>query len=344
MMLINLKKILVYLAYLLPCVALLGCNEQAQKLEKAQAVAKSPATQERIQALLRKSTADLVFVEGGGFWMGDFGVLMDARAKQEDIPPRSNATPGDNLPFTVDEDNKPPKWVNLDGYSMQKYKVTYDDFDVYVAANALPAHPPEGEDTFHRVWRKSRTSGDVPAGVTWHQAKSYCRWLAQSTGLPFDLPTEAQWEYAASARTNSYRHPYPTQTGLLKENVTHPSHEKKKELTNYKGTVYPVGRFAPSKLGFYDLVGNGFDWIDDWYAADTYKKGPSDNPRGPDKGTLKVARGMSTGDGWMLGFPHLSRYGVPPEGEPNPDGGTYAPTQYGFRCVVNQPQPVVLQQ
>lgn len=332
----TLKRISLYLAYLLPSFALLGCNNDAQKTEQT---AKS-SVQESVRVLLHKSISNLVFVEGGGFWMGDFGVLMDASAKKGDIPPTPGATPGDNLPFTIHEDNKPPRWIRLSGYSMQKYKVTYDDFDVYIAANALPAHPPKGDEAFQRVWRKSRVSGDLPVGVTWYQAKAYCKWMADVSGLPFDLPTEAQWEYAASARVNSYRHPYPTQTGLLKEDVTHPSYEKLKEIMPPRAQVYPVGQFAPSKLGFYDLVGNGFDWVDDWYAADAYSKGPTENPRGPKDGTEKVARGKPPSEDWVLGFPHLGRYHFPPDGPVSSDGKRYAPAANGFRCVVNRSTPI----
>lgn len=332
-------KLFLYMTWLWTCAALSGCDSEARKLKEAKALAESPQTQERVKALVRKSTGDLVFVEGGGFWLGDFGPLMNDKAKANDIPPGPDAKPGDNLPFTIDEDNKPAKWVLLDGYSMQKYKVTYDDFDVYVAANALPAHPPEGDETMQRVWRKSRTSGDVPAGVTWHQAKSYCQWLAKVSGFPFDLPTEAQWEYAASARTNSYRHPYPTRTGLLIKNVTHPSFEKKKELIG-SGDLYPIGRFEPSQLGFFDLIGNGYDWVNDWYSPDAYAAGATKNPSGPKDGVDKVIRGWPPEESLTSGFPHLSRRHAPPQGKNNPEGGTYAPTDISFRCVVNHSHPI----
>jgi formylglycine-generating enzyme required for sulfatase activity len=323
---------------MLALAGLAGCDAQARKEKEARERAQSPQAQQRVKALLDKTRQQMVFVAGGGFWLGDFGLVMDGKAKANNQPPGPDAKLGENLPFTSDEDNKPPKWVTLDGYSLQSHKVTYDDFDVYVMANALPAHPPEGDETRQRIWRRSRLSGDTPADVTWHQAKAYCQWLGKVTGLPFDLPTEAQWEYAASSRTNSYRHPYPTQTGLLEEDVTHPSYEKKKSLQRGRFSVlYPVGRFSPSKLGFYDLVGNGFDWVNDWYAADAYQHGPVHNPLGPRTGTEKVHRGMSSGDGWTFGFPHLSRYHSPPEGKTNSKGERHPPIELGFRCALNQP-------
>lgn len=321
---------------------LTGCEWWAQR--QANQLAQSSETQAKVKALVEKSLKQLSPVRGGGFWLGDFGVLMDDQAKQHDMVPGPDAKSGDNLPFTSDEDNKPPKWVELDGFSMQQYKVTYGDFDVYVAANALPAHPPKGdEDGFHRIWQLARTADDVPAGVTWHQAKGYCQWLGKVTGLPFDLPTEAQWEYAASNRTNSYRHPFPTDTGLLEEGRTHPTFEQKKQLIGARGALYPIGRFAPSPLGLHDLVGNGFEWMNDWYAADAYQHGPAKNPQGPSAGSEKVLRGMPPKEDFVA-FRHLTRHHNDPALSLSHDGKKAFPFIWeSFRCAVNQqpskPQP-----
>ncbi len=319
--------------------ALSGCEWWAQR--QAQELAQSPQTQARVEALVAKSLKQLSFVEGGGFWLGDFGVLMDDQAKKNDLAPGPEARPGDNLPFTYHEDNKPPKWVELDGFSIQQYKVTYGEFDVYVAANALPVHPPQGDDDFHAIWQDARAGDDVPAGVSWHQAKGYCQWLGQVTGLPFDLPTEAQWEFAASNRTNSHHHPFPTDTGLKEEGRTHPTHEETKRLTgNRWGGLYPVGRYAPSPLGLYDLIGNGFEWMHDWYAADAYRNGPSANPRGPANGLERVLRGWATNED-IPAFPHLSRYHKNPDRLRSAvDNEPFPFVMESFRCVVNKPAPV----
>ncbi len=322
---------------MLLCTALGGCEWWAQR--KAQELAQSPQTKAQVDALVAKSLKNLSFVEGGGFWLGDFGMLMDDNAKKNDIAPGPDAKPGDNLPFTIDEDNKPAKWVELDGFSIQQYKVTYGDFDVYVAANALPVHPPEGDDIFHAIWQDARKSDDVPAGVSWHQAKAYCQWLAKVSGLPFELPTEAQWEFAASNRTNSYRHPFPTDTGLLDKGRTHPTFEQKDKLIGYRGALYPVGRYAASPLGLHDLIGNGFEWMNDWYAVDAYQHGSVKNPRGPASGTEKVLRGWSANED-ITAFPHLTRYQMDPATYLLKSSNKPFPfTRESFRCVVNQPTP-----
>lgn len=315
-----------------------GCEWWAQR--EAQKVAQSPETQAKVEALKAKTLKQLSHVEGGAFWLGDFGVLMDQKAKDTDARPGPDAKPGEGLQFTIDTDNKPPKWVELDGFSIQQYKVTYGDFDVYVQANALPAHPPKGDEAFHRIWQRARTADDVPAGVAWQQAKGYCLWLGKLTGLPFDLPTEAQWEFAASNRINSYRQPFPTKTGLRTEGKTHPTFKQEEEMLGRHGALYLVGRYEPSPLGLYDLVGNGFEWVNDWYEPDAYQHGPTQNPMGPTTGKEKVLRGKAVGEDFSP-FPHLMRYHKDPNRLLSPvDKEPFPYIWDSFRCVVNRPNPV----
>jgi len=321
------------------CIVLSGCDWLAH--QKAKSLAKAPETQAKVEALKAKTLKQISHVPGGAFWLGDFGVLMDQQAKDTDARPGPDAQPGQGLQFTADTDNKPPKWVELDGFSIQQYKVTYGDFDVYVQANALPSHPPKGDDDFHGIWQDARTGDDVPAGVAWQQAKDYCLWLGKLTGLPFDLPTEAQWEFAASNRINSYRQPFPTKSGLRKEGKTHPTFKEEKKLLGRRGALYPVGRYEPSPLGLYDLVGNGFEWTNDWYAPDAYQGGSVKNPTGPSAGTEKVLRGKAVGEDFSP-FPHLMRYHKNPQEYriTASDAEAFPFNKEGIRCVVNRSAPI----
>ncbi len=291
----------------------------------------------RIDALIQRSLQNMRRIEGGGFWMGDFGVVMTDEEKAKDIAPGPEAQirPG-QLPFTVDQDNKPPRWFTLDTFYIGAYKVTYGDFDVYVAANGLPAHPPQGDEDWEHIWRKMRTGDNVPAGVHWNQAKSYCQWLGKLTGLPVDLPTEAQWEFAASNRTNSYWKPFPTQSGQRVEGKTSPSFKHKEELLG-RSWVYPVGLFEPSPAGLYDLLGNGFDWVQDWYAP-AYAAGPSHNPTGPASGTHKVLRGEPSNES-PSAHRYLTRKPQLPMDAKLDWNGVEEPVPYGnegFRCAVHR--------
>jgi formylglycine-generating enzyme len=317
------------------CLGLTACDGHAQKPP----LDTSPEMQARVQALVKKTLADMRRIEGGGFWLGDFGPLMDDEAKRKNTPPGPDAKPGPNLPFTTDDDNKPARWVTFDTFYIGAYKVTYGDFDVYVAANGLPAHPPQTEDVaWQRIWRKMRTGDNVPAGVYWSQAKAYCQWLGKLTGLPMDLPTEGQWEFAASNRTNSYHHPFPTMSGQLDEGKARPTFRRKEELLE-RSFVYPVGLFAPSPAGLHDLLGNGFDWVEDWYAPG-YATGPSHNPTGPKSGAQRVLRGEPSNES-PSAHRHLSRKPEVPEGRMLKNFYTKVdePVVYGkegFRCAVHR--------
>jgi formylglycine-generating enzyme required for sulfatase activity len=73
---------------------------------------------------------------------------------------------------------------------MGKFPVTYAEFDLFAAAMGLPR---VNQCTFYKRFRKLNN----PVGVSWQGAKDYCQWIGKQAGLPIDLPTEAQWEYAA---------------------------------------------------------------------------------------------------------------------------------------------------
>ena len=301
----------------------------------------TPDVQARVDALAKKSLTRLSYVRSGGFWLGDVGVLMTDKLKQNGTVLGPDAKPQDNPYYTFGEDNKPPRWVTLDAFSMQQLKVMYGDFDVYVAANGLPKHPPEGDEDYKAIWRDARTSDDIPVGVDWQQAKSYCLWLSKISGQPFDLPTEAQWEFAASNGRKTHWEPMPTDNGILEQGRNHPSYEQKKALMGPHGVLYPVGRFPPSKLKLNDLVGDGFEWVRDWYAADEYQTmKDTHNPKGPTTGTERILRGTSTGeDIGSSGFAHVYRYHEVPTGITF-HGSLRAYYRESLRCAVNNPQPL----
>jgi len=155
--------------------------------------------------------------------------------------------------------------------------VTYAEFDVFSAAHRIP------RANQSRFFLKSRTRNHA-ALVSWQGAKEYCQWIGKQAGLAMDLPTEAQWEYAA--RSGGKRNLFPTNNGKEEKGRNFPSYGQHKE----DGGRVRVGKFPPNPAGFHDFGVNG-EWVNDWYAADYYANSPVDNPKGPVSGKERVVRG-----------------------------------------------------
>jgi len=167
--------------------------------------------------------------------------------------------------------------------------------------------------------------------VDWYQAQDYCDWLAKETSLPFSLPTEAQWEYAA--RSGGKFIPYGTSTGTLEKGKSIPTEEDvdKATQTGMRSNIapYPVRLYPPNKLGLYQMGDNGYEWVADWYQPDYYQRSPKQNPKGPDDGSEKVIRGLPHGNG-MGGGLAIERYHASPDIEKNDIAIIYT-----FRCALN---------
>ena len=162
------------------------------------------------------------------------------------------------------------------------------------------------------TWKDTgfRQSDDHPVvNVSWNDAKSFCEWLTlkEGPGAEYRLPTEAEWEYACRAGTDTL---YPTgddpQQLARVGNVADVTFKQKfpeytsiKTITASDGYVYttPVGRYAPNAWGLYDMVGNVSEWCLDGYEAKFYQRSPAKDPRGDDGVLPRVIRGgnWSTG-------------------------------------------------
>jgi formylglycine-generating enzyme required for sulfatase activity len=129
--------------------------------------------------------------------------------------------------------------------------------------------------------------------VTWGDACEFCRQLtAQESaagrlpaGYAYMLPTEAQWEYAASAGA-----PARTTTEVLEQAWCATNSGTGDTASGvWRMSTHPVGEKRPNAWGFYDLLGNVAEWCADW--SDTYPAGDVTDPCGPDHGTYRVLRG-----------------------------------------------------
>jgi len=134
----------------------------------------------------------------------------------------------------------------------------------------------------------SRADDEAVIFVNWHEAKAFCEWLSRKEGLPYRLPTEAEWEFAARAGTAS---PYPDGAVLPEaalNNARSTEWTEKRDLVSLAG-----GRTPPNAWGLYDMHGNVEEWTEDWYGP--YAAGEQRDPVGRAGGDFKVTRGGSHG-------------------------------------------------
>ena len=138
--------------------------------------------------------------------------------------------------------------------------------------------------------------------VTWNDAVAMAQWLSKSEGKTYRLPTEAEWEYAARAGTRTrYSSGDDPQSLLQVANVFDADSAKnwpKWQVFALKGAdgfafTAPVGSFAPNAWGLYDMHGNAWEWVADWYGENYYARSPVDDPKGPADGEVRVRRGGS---------------------------------------------------
>lgn len=282
-----------------------------------------------VKALMDKTLKNLRFVEGGSFEMGDFG------EKYGD----------EGLPFDRNADSKPLHKVTLTSFSIGAFKTSYEDHDVYSASNGKER---AGMDATNLRSRFPQAG----AGLNWYAAREYCRWLGALLKLPMDLPTEAQWEYAARNRGQHIL--FATDNGKIDvgRNVWDlDQRDAQVEKLNATGNPpsLPLGQFPPTPLGLYDLITDGYEWTLDWYDADYYRSAPELNPMGPTTGTQKVLRshrgtssgGLVYGDGFTIA--RKKREPNPPKinilsGMPDSTANLTRDTT--ARCVANRSTPV----
>ncbi len=147
------------------------------------------------------------------------------------------------------------------------------------------------------------------------QTYSLSDWSMDATKGGYRLPTEAEWEYAArgGASSGGYTYAGSNTVGAVAWYTG-----------NSGGRTHTVGTKAANEIGTYDMSGNLWEWVNDWYGSTYYSISPGTNPEGPASGTSRVFRGGS----WAVSSSYLHvayRHRL----DPNGSGGSG-----GFRLVV----------
>ncbi len=136
-----------------------------------------------------------------------------------------------------------------------------------------------------------------PGGlVRCDDAVEYCRWLSKELRRTARLPTEAQWEKAARGGVDGQQYPWgdmidPSLCNFLVD----------ASLKSRSGTK-PAGVYSPNAYGLYDMVGNVWEWVSDWHAADYYAVSEARDPVGPPRGTMRIVRRIVA----ERGYPHAA--------------------------------------
>lgn len=254
---------------------------------------------QQLQAKVPRTRSASSYRRGAGTGSGT--LQADSLDNEMVFVPAGKFTRGSNL----GEDEQPVRQIYLHAFYIDKYEVTVGQYARYLEATDME-EPPDWN-----VMNQPQHQRRPVVNVSWEDAVNYCKWAGKR------LPTEAEWEKAARG-TDGRIYPWGNEAPTR----LHANYGRKEWDDHF--ALAPVGSFEAGKspYGAYDMAGNAWEWVFDWYGHDFYKTGPDKNPIGPDKGTEKVVRGGS----WLYVADFLRaahRFNAHPS---NRHFG------YGFRC------------
>ena len=229
-------------------------------------------------------------------------------------------------PFEMGSDNgaddeQPVHTVFLDSFYIDIYEVTNNRYASCV--NAGICDPTIDTTAYESSYSRRYYFGNPEyAGypviyANWYEAQTYC----QARGGR--LPTEAEWEKAARGGLEGKNYPWGNEDPVCGVGSENGAAFDDDRMCNDTDTM-KVGSYEPNGYGLYDMAGNAWEWVGDYYDEDYYANTPMSNPTGPESGLYRVIRG----GGWDNrpdGLRVSDRRFNPP------DSGSLSS---GFRCVI----------
>ena len=298
-----------YLSILISACVLTACNGEttasvtsktipAEKINQIEAKVKKlypdadTKLQHQIVAVAVESLESMVFIKGGTFMMGAFKAPCSPISTD-----RMDWSPDAKCNTTISNFKTGSNFIHkvtLSNYSLANHETTYHGFDAFQRVHHRAVVKSEMREKYDLPDDKFK---DLAAPTkAWQEAKDYCLWLGELTDYPIDLPTEAQWEYAARNRGKHLY--YATNNGYLQpKNGRHLVDGRYVDYTKDEWNIgddndmYKVKLYPPTPLGLYDMSGNAKEWVNDWFSKDYYQRSPEFDPQGPSTGTKKVKRG-----------------------------------------------------
>jgi formylglycine-generating enzyme required for sulfatase activity len=203
-----------------------------------------------------------------------------------------------------EDDEKPTHQVTVGNFAMMKTELTVAQFKVFIDETGYQTDADKRSGNYGSwIWNgssweqkdgvnwKCGVSGSLrPQSeynhpviyVSWNDAVAYAEWFSRKTGQTWRLPTEAEWEYAARGGQN-----YQYAGSNIVDEVAWYSQ-------NSGNKTHPEGQKNANDFGLYDMIGNVWEWCNDWYGE--YQTDSQTNPKGSSWGSRRVSRGGGWND------------------------------------------------